>query len=121
MRAFIVIVSLLAVSLGPPAAQAHAHLDHASPSVGGTVASAPQEITLWFTQNLEAVFSTVEVFDGSGGRVDAGKPNISGNTMQVALKPLSPGTYRVHWHALSVDTHTTDGTFTFKVGGVQSN
>jgi copper resistance protein C len=121
MRAFIVVVSLLAASLGTTGAQAHAHLDHASPSVGGTVASAPQEITLWFTQNLEAVFSTVEVFDGSGGRVDQGKPNISGNTMRVALKPLPPGTYRVHWHALSVDTHTTEGTFTFQVGGTQSN
>jgi copper resistance protein C len=121
MRPLIIIVSLFITALGTTGAQAHAHLDHASPAAGSTVATAPQEITLWFTQNLEAVFSTVEVFDGSGGRVDAGKPNISGNTMQVALKPLSPGTYRVHWHALSVDTHTTDGTFTFKVGGVQSN
>jgi methionine-rich copper-binding protein CopC len=23
----------------------------------------------------------------------------------------------VHWHALSVDTHTTEGAFTFTVGG----
>ena len=121
MRPLIIIVSLFIAALGTTGAQAHAHLDHASPAVDSTVPTAPQEITLWFTQNLEAVFSTVEVFDGSGGRVDAGKPSISGNTMRLALKPLSPGTYRVHWHALSVDTHTTDGTFTFQVGGAQSN
>ncbi|MGH6969803.1 MAG: copper resistance protein CopC, partial [Stellaceae bacterium] len=23
----------------------------------------------------------------------------------------------VHWHVVSVDTHTTEGTFTFDVGG----
>jgi copper resistance protein C len=121
MRALIIIVSLLVTALGTTGAQAHAHLDHANPAVGSTVTTAPQEITLWFTQNLEAVFSTIEVLDGSGGRVDEGKPNISGNTMRVALKPLSPGTYRVHWHALSVDTHTTEGTFTFQVGGAATN
>ena len=121
MRSLIITVSLLLMALGTTGAQAHAHLDHANPAVGSTVPTAPQEITLWFTQNLETVFSTVEVFDRSGGRVDEGKPNISGNTMRVALKPLSPGTYRVHWHALSVDTHTTEGTFTFQVGGAASN
>jgi copper resistance protein C len=121
MRTLVIIASLLLIMLGATGAEAHAHLDHSSPAVGSTVPSAPQEITLWFTQNLEAVFSTVEVLDGNGGRVDDGKPSISGNTMRVALKPLPPGTYRVHWHALSVDTHTTDGTFTFQVGGTRPN
>ena len=30
-------------------------------------------------------------------------------------KPLSPGAYTVHWHAVSVDTHHTQGTFEFTV------
>jgi len=38
------------------------------------------------------------------------------STMRVGLKPLSPGTYRVRWKVLSVDTHTTEGSFTFNVG-----
>ncbi len=37
--------------------------------------------------------------------------------MRVGLKTLGPGSYRVRWHALSVDTHTTEGRFTFHVGG----
>jgi copper resistance protein C len=40
-----------------------------------------------------------------------------GNTMRVGLKAAGPGTYHMHWHALSVDTHTTQGSFTFHVGG----
>jgi copper resistance protein C len=98
-------------------AQAHAFLDHATPLVGSTVAAAPHEVSLSFTQNLEPAFSRVEVYGGGGGRVDQGKPQIGGNTMRVGLKALGPGTYRVRWHALSVDTHTTEGSFTFHVGG----
>jgi methionine-rich copper-binding protein CopC len=36
--------------------------------------------------------------------------------MRIRLKQLSAGTYRVRWHVLSVDTHTTEGSFTFQVG-----
>jgi copper resistance protein C len=116
MRTFFVVTSLL-LAVGAPAAQAHAFLDHASPLVGSTVAPAPHEVTLSFTQNLEPAFSSVQVTDSKGGRVDQGKASVSGNTMSVGLKALSPGEYKVHWHALSVDTHTTEGSFSFHVGG----
>jgi len=96
---------------------AHAFLDHASPPVGGTVATAPHELTLSFTQNLEAAFSTVQVTGPNGTQLGQGKAQISGNTMRVSIKAAGPGTYHVHWHALSVDTHTTQGNYTFHVGG----
>jgi methionine-rich copper-binding protein CopC len=81
------------------------------------VRPAPRELTLWFTQNLEPAFSTVTVTDASGQRVDAGKPSISGNVMRVPLRTIGTGTYRVRWRVLSVDTHTTEGGFSFTVGG----
>jgi copper resistance protein C len=114
MRTFIAIVSLLLVATG--AVRAHAFLDHANPLVGSTVGAAPHEVSLWFTQNLEPAFSSVEVTDASGARVDQGKAQISGNTMRIGLKSLAPGSYKVRWHALSVDTHTTEGSFSFHVG-----
>ena len=117
MRIRILILAALLAILGADAGQAHAFLDHANPLVGSTVASAPREVSLTFTQNLEASFSSVQVTDGNGARVDQGKAQISGNTMRVGLKSLSPGTYRVRWQALSVDTHKTEGNFTFTVGG----
>ena len=117
MRAYHVIVAALLFALATiPAAHAHAFLDHASPLVGGTVQSAPREVSLVFTQNIESSFSSVEVTDSKGARVDAGKPQISGNTMRVALKPIGPGSYKVRWHVLSVDTHKTEGSFSFHVG-----
>jgi methionine-rich copper-binding protein CopC len=117
MRILIIIVSLWLAAAASTAAQAHAFLDHASPLVGSTVPTAPHEVALTFTQNLEPAFSTVEVVDGSGARVDQGKAQVSANTMSIGLKALGPGAYKVRWHALSVDTHTTEGSFTFHVGG----
>lgn len=35
--------------------------------------------------------------------------------LKVTLPILPPGKYKVFWRVLSVDTHTTDGTFTFEV------
>lgn len=117
MRTHIAIVSLLLLALGTGGARAHAFLDHASPLVGSTVATAPHDVALTFTQNLEPAFSTVQVTDANGARVDQGKPQISGNTMHIGLKSLAPGSYHVHWHVLSVDTHRTEGSFSFHVGG----
>lgn len=117
MRMRSAVLSLLLIALGTGGAAAHAVLDHASPRIGSTVPAAPREVSLTFTQNLEPAFSKVQVTDAKGTRVDLGEPQISGHIMNVALKPLPPGTYRVHWHVLSVDTHTTDGSFSFSVGG----
>jgi methionine-rich copper-binding protein CopC len=102
--------------LASGAAHAHAMLDHAEPRVGNKVASPPKEVTLWFTQKLEPAFSTVTVTNGAGERVDSGKPRVSGNQMSVPLRAGRAGTYHVNWHVLSVDTHATDGNFTFQVG-----
>jgi methionine-rich copper-binding protein CopC len=107
--------ALLAIMLGATA-EAHAFLDHAEPRVGSTVPAAPRELSLSFTQKLEPAFSSVEVSDGNGARVDLGRPSVSASVMRVRLKQLSAGTYRVRWHVLSVDTHTTEGSFTFQVG-----
>jgi len=106
----------LLLSLATGEAAAHALLDHAEPRVGNKVATAPREVTLWFTQKLEAAFSTITVTNAAGQRVDTGKTRVSGSQMSVSLRPGGTGTYHVTWHVLSVDTHTTDGNFTFQVG-----
>jgi methionine-rich copper-binding protein CopC len=97
---------------------AHAFLDHSDPAVGSTVPTAPAALHIWFTQELEPAFTWVQVTDKSGASVNDGPATIDpGNNqeMDVKLKPLAAGTYTVKWHALSVDTHTTEGDFTFQV------
>jgi methionine-rich copper-binding protein CopC len=102
----------------PCVVRAHAFLDHSDPAVGSTVPTAPSVVHIWFTQELEPAFSWVQITDKSGSSVADGSSAIDPNNkqeMDVKLKPLTPGTYTVKWHALSVDTHTTEGDFTFQV------
>jgi methionine-rich copper-binding protein CopC len=116
-----ILVALIAGTVGisvAPSAQAHAFLDHASPAVGSSVPTSPPVVTLWFTQDLEPAFSRVTVTDEAGQRVDLGKAQIpqgSPDELQIRLKPLPPGTYLVSWHVVLVDTHPTEGTFTFDI------
>ena len=115
LTAVLAMIPLLLSLFGGQAA-AHAMLDRADPRVGNTVATAPRDVTLWFTQKLEAAFSTISVTDPAGQRVDTGKARVSGNQMSVSIRAGGAGTYRVIWRAISVDAHTTDGSFTFQVG-----
>ena len=120
MRRILVALAACAVAIAAaPSARAHAFLDHASPAVGSSVPMAPPVVTLWFTQDLEPAFSEVTVTNEAGLRVDLGNAHIpqgSPAELQIGLKPLPRGTYTVSWHVVSVDTHPTEGTFTFEVG-----
>ncbi|MGZ3256582.1 MAG: copper homeostasis periplasmic binding protein CopC [Caldimonas sp.] len=96
----------------------HAMLDHAVPAVGSTVRASPVKVELWFSENLEPVFSKVKVLDSAGRQVDKGDKAVDrgdGAHLVVSLPPLAPGTYRVAWRAVSADSHATEGDFTFRV------
>lgn len=104
--------------IGSPLAGAHAFLDHAAPAVGSTVRAPPPQVKLWFTQELEPAFSAVRVVDKSNQRVDRGDAKLDSadaRVLQVSLPALAPGRYRVVWRVVSVDTHVTEGDFTFDV------
>lgn len=100
------------------AVSAHAFLDHAAPAVGSTVHAPPSQIRLWFTEELEPAFSSVEVSDATGKRVDQGDARVDGadaTLLTLSVPALAPGRYRVTWRVLSVDTHATQGDFSFNV------
>jgi len=110
---------LLAVPIllaGP--ALAHAFLKTATPAVGATVQQAPATVVIDFTEGVEPRFSTITVQDGSGARMDLGGVHLQGGNQHIAvgLKPLPPGTYKVTWTATAVDTHKTQGDYSFTVG-----
>jgi copper resistance protein C len=96
---------------------AHAQLEKATPAVGGTVAG-PSEIRLEFSEGVEPKFSKVSV-TGPGGAVPLGVAKTEPSNQAVLIvpisKPLPAGAYKVHWQAVSVDTHHTQGTFEFTV------
>ena len=101
-----------------PLAAAHAFLDHAIPGAGSAVHQSPAQLRLWFSQRLDPPFSTAEVLDGSGARVDKGDSQVDSadaTLLRISLPPLAPGKYRVTWRVLSVDTHVAKGEFTFDI------
>ena len=115
MRRSTIIALLAAAVIGSLGAHAHGILDRASPSPGSAVRAGPREVSIRFTQRLEPAFSTIAVTNSAGERVDTGGTRVSGNVMRVSLQPIGAGTYRVTWRVLSVDTHTTEGAFSFHV------
>jgi copper resistance protein C len=117
MRNLLVIISMLLATAN--IAFAHAHLDRSNPPVGSTVTPSPKEIVLTFTDELEPAFSSADVRNDKGATVQSGKASVdSANRTQlrVPLNALLPGTYKVNWRVMSVDTHRTEGNFNFRVG-----
>jgi methionine-rich copper-binding protein CopC len=115
MRRFLLAAAALAAMAGP--AFAHAHLVAANPAVGGTI-PAPSEVAISFTEALEPRFSSIEVTNSAGVRVDRADLHIVGGDARriaVSLPVIEPGLYKVIWHATSVDTHKTEGSFSFTV------
>jgi len=111
------LIGMAALVFASPAF-AHAFLERASPPVGSEVGTSPPELYLTFTEGVEPLFSTIEVSDASGAAIAAGKPHVApGNDRRLVidLPKLPPGTYTVIWHATSVDTHKTEGSYQFTV------
>jgi len=97
---------------------AHAFLDRAEPRVGATMRVAPRAVRLWFTGDLEPAFSWLRVTNEAGERVDRGDAAVDAaerTLLRVSLGPLAPGRYTVVWRVVSVDSHVTEGDFTFRV------
>ncbi|HTK79518.1 MAG TPA: copper homeostasis periplasmic binding protein CopC [Rhizomicrobium sp.] len=104
------------VLLLPATAAAHAMLEHAEPSAGAQLNVSPKQLHLDFSEPLEPAFSGLSITDSGGHSVANGAPVISGTTMTISLKTIPSGSYRVQWHAVSVDTHRTEGRYSFTVG-----
>jgi methionine-rich copper-binding protein CopC len=107
---------LLAALAG--SALAHAQLQRAAPPVGSTVRNAPAHVELWFSERLEPSLSRIEVRDEAGQRVDQNDARAAPDDARhllVGLAPVGPGRYRVTWRAVSVDTHVTQGDFSFTI------
>ncbi len=100
------------------AAIAHAFLDHADPKVGSAVQSAPTEIKVWFTEEIEPSFSTLQVLDSAGKVIDKKDTHVDSKDKKlliVSVAQLSPGEYKVVWSVVASDTHRTHGDFKFTV------
>ncbi|WP_424212742.1 copper resistance CopC/CopD family protein [Streptomyces sp. BI20] len=121
-RLVLVLVALLgSLFLAASPASAHAALTASDPADGAVVATAPDQITLSFSEQVAMDDDSIRVLDPQGTRVDTGelRDMCSGNVIRygTALRPgLGNGTYTVAWQAVSADSHPVSGAFTFSIG-----
>ena len=109
---------IVASLMGIAPAGAHAVLDHAMPSVGGTITSSPQEVRLRFSERVEPAFSGVQLSTAQGQPITTPAAKFDpGDSAQLVLQvpPLAPGRYKVTWHVVSADTHRTQGDYVFEI------
>ncbi len=112
-----------AISLGAcmaPSAWAHATVEETVPVRGAQLDRAPERVTFYFSEPVEAAFGAVRVYDEQGARVDRGSavhPGGRGDEVAVALRPgVGDGTYTATFRVVSADSHPVAGGFVFSVG-----
>ena len=125
--AFLPIVLIAAMAVAS-AAQAHPHLLSSTPADKASVAPTAQ-IVLHFSEPLEIPFSggdlvmTGMMMNGQmmnmpmkvGALAAAADPADPKTLVLTAKATLAPGGYRLDWHAVSTDTHRTQGAVTFTI------
>ncbi|MDZ4021089.1 copper homeostasis periplasmic binding protein CopC [Pseudomonas sichuanensis] len=104
-------------------AQAHPRLLSSTPAEGAD-GVAPSSIALHFSEQLTTQFSGAKLImtdmpgmpDSPMGVQAAVAGGSDPKTMIITpAAPLTTGTYKVEWRAVSSDTHPITGSFSFKV------
>ena len=118
-------VALLVAVIHRPlsiAVLAHADYDDAVPAAGEIVSQAPQQVQVWFTQELfrREGQNALEVYGPDDQRVDRDDAAIDDdnrNLMTVSLQSGLPnGVYTVRWRTLSADDgDDAEGEFQFTI------
>ena len=117
------VIALLSGLLMSTLAQAHPKLLSSSPAEGAAGAP-PDKIELHFSENLVTQFSGAKLLmtEMAGMAHDPMpiKAKVSGGSdpktmFIIPTAPLTAGTYKVEWRAVSSDTHPITGNVTFKV------
>jgi copper resistance protein C len=94
-------------------------LVRAEPGVGLTLTGPVRELRLYFDQNVLAAASRVQVTNSAGVMIPTTKPAGDPADQQIVIvqfgRVLSPGTYRVSWHVVSMSEVPASGAYRFTV------
>jgi copper transport protein len=100
-----------------PVAAAHSTLVSTAPERNRVLEQPPKHVLLHFDEPVETALGSIAVYDGDGGRVDAGKiMRPSPKSVQVKMpSQLERGTYTVVWRVISSDSDPIKGAWVFHV------
>lgn len=111
-------LALLGFAVWSSPAPAHSVPERFEPRRGAVLRSAPAEVRIRFDGDIEPAFSTIQVSDATGRRVDKGDGRVDERNrrlLRVSLGALGPGVYRVAWQIMAIDGHRGEGSYTFTV------
>lgn len=115
MTRFVVAVAGAAMVVlmgGSVPAAAHASLVRTDPAAGATIATAPTEVSLTFTENVGSGYVTVTA--PSGERVQTSSVRTVDGVLSAEVAPSRErGRYTVAYRVVSADGHPVSGEFTF--------
>jgi|SRR6516162_521084 methionine-rich copper-binding protein CopC len=114
---------LLALIAGvTAAASAHSFPEQETPPAGATLAEPPAQVTIKYDAPIEKLFASLEVLNSAGQNEAVGEPQVSpdGWKLSVPVNKLQPGEYTVQWRVVCIDTHHTQGSYSFTVEGTHS-
>jgi methionine-rich copper-binding protein CopC len=106
----------IALAALPVAASAHSELDTSVPAEGANLQTAPTEVVLTFSAELDPDGSSFTVTDPTGAQVGTGKVDLNvaaRNILRGNVSITKPGNYRVAWTSLSLDGDQLKGAVTF--------
>ncbi|GAA1038443.1 copper resistance protein CopC [Virgisporangium ochraceum] len=103
--------------VGASPAAAHATLASTDPPQNQVLASAPDQITLTFTEAVRPVPARIKVIGPDRSVVNGGSPTSNGTKLVIPLgRDAGKGTYLVTFRVISADSHPIGGSFVFHVG-----
>ncbi len=115
----ITLIVLVASLLVTGNALAHALLVRSLPVANSEILQSPKKIEMWFSEPLEADFSSARLLTTSGEEIPLSITELDSNDsthLTVSLEQLVPGIYTVAWKTLSrTDGHEWYGSFPFTV------
>jgi len=127
MKTIHTLCALFALLIAPPLF-AHSHLAASDPADGATLAHAPEQVSLKYSEPLELRYSTFSLH--RLGNDQAAEPTAENAVKTVPVRArdggsavvlpvpttLEPGWYGVDWEVLSIDGHTSQGVLRFRIG-----
>lgn len=115
-RLLAVLSGLLLAVAWPTAAFGHASATGSTPADGQVLTTAPERLTVTFTEPVRLGDADNALLDASGVR-QAATFEVDGTVLTIRPeRPLGTGTHVVSWRVVSADSHPVTGGFTFAVG-----
>ena len=104
------------MALLPIAAEAHARLLASDPPPGATLSSAPDQVTLFFSEAVTPAGRGISVYGPDGRLLTSAAARGSGSQLTATFAAEAEGTYVIVFTVVSSDTHPSRGNLTFNVG-----